>query len=314
MTARARIDLARLAARLPPCPITRFAPSPTGHLHLGHAVNLIYVWGLARALDGRVLLRIEDHDGSRSRREYERSILDDLAWLGLESDIGSAGRGRGGAGAYRQSDLPGRYEAALGGLRARGLVYACDCTRRTIAEAAGQQANRETPYTGRCRARALPDTTERGLRVVIDPGVESFDDARLGALSQEPAAQCGDLLVRDRHGHWTYQFAVTVDDLVDGVNLVIRGEDLVDSTGRQIRLARALGRETPPVFCHHPLLRSPTGEKLSKANRDTGLRDLRAAGWTAGDVLGRAAEACGLVPRFRRLGPADLATVVVSVS
>jgi glutamyl/glutaminyl-tRNA synthetase len=311
MTNGARIDLARLAARVPPHPLTRFAPSPTGHLHLGHAVNAIYVWGLARALGGRVLLRMEDHDRSRARREYEHSILDDLEWLELEPDLGPIASFRAGPVTYRQSDAPARYDAALARLRARGLVYACDCTRKTIAEAAGPRARRETPYTGRCRHRGLADAPDRGLRLMLESGVDAFDDARLGAQGQEPASQCGDLLLRDRHGHWTYQFAVTVDDVAQQIDLVIRGEDLLESTGRQLRLARALGHEAPPVFCHHPLLRAPDGEKLSKANRDTGIRDLRAAGWTPGDVLGRAAEACGLLPGFRRLSVRDLPSAVV---
>jgi glutamyl/glutaminyl-tRNA synthetase len=306
----ARVDLARLTARLPPRPLTRFAPSPTGHLHLGHAVNAIYVWGLARALGGRVLLRIEDHDRVRSRPEYERAILEDLDWLGLEPDAGLSRPPGSNPVPQRQSDMAERYERAIAALRARGLVYVCECTRRSIASAAGHRAHRETPYPGRCRQRALSDGPDRGLRLVLAPGLEPFDDARMGPLCQDPAAQCGDLLARDRHGHWTYQFAVTVDDHVDGVDLVIRGEDLLESTGRQIQLARLLGRATPPVFCHHPLLRGPAGEKLSKANHDTGLRELRAAGWSAGDVLGRAAHACGLTGTARPVTAGDLRDLV----
>jgi glutamyl-tRNA synthetase/glutamyl-Q tRNA(Asp) synthetase len=133
------------------------------------------------------------------------------------------------------------------------------------------------------------------------PGSERFDDLRLGPQEQEPARQCGDLLLRDRLGNWTYQFAVVVDDLCQGVDLVVRGEDLLDSTGRQIRLARMLGREAPPEFLHHPLILKPGGEKLSKAGRDTSVRDLRAAGATREELLGRAAAAVGLLPAPRPL-------------
>jgi glutamyl-Q tRNA(Asp) synthetase len=133
----------------------------------------------------------------------------------------------------------------------------------------------------------------------MEDGEEVFDDLRLGEIRQGPARQCGDLLVRDRVGNWTYQFAVVIDDLVEQVTLVIRGEDLLSSTGRQLRLARLLGRTLPPVFLHHPLVRGADGEKLSKSNRDTGIIELRDAGVSPADVIGRAAAAVGLIDRPR---------------
>jgi len=299
-------DLDALARRLPARPLTRFAPAPTGDLHLGHLVNAIYVWGLARALGGRVLLRIEDHDQTRARPDFERSILDDLDWLGLEPDLAGAAPGPG-ATPLRQSDGTHRYVGALARLRATSRVYACDCSRRDIAQIAGDVADRETPYPGRCRARRLADEPGRGLRLLLEPGTETFDDARVGAQAQDPSTQCGDLLLRDRLGHWTYQFAVTVDDLDQGVDLVIRGEDLLASTGRQIRLARLLGRQVPPVFLHHALVRRQDGHKLSKSSRDTSVRDLRAGGATAAQLLGRAAALCGLAPAGARIEAGDLA-------
>jgi glutamyl-tRNA synthetase/glutamyl-Q tRNA(Asp) synthetase len=132
-------------------------------------------------------------------------------------------------------------------------------------------------------------------------GIERFDDLRLGRQVQDPVLQCGDLLLRDRLGNWTYQFAVVVDDQRQGVDLVVRGEDLLDSTGRQIRLARMLGRETPPAFLHHPLILKRGGAKLSKADRDTSVRDLRAAGVARAELLGRAAAAVGLLAAPRPL-------------
>jgi glutamyl-tRNA synthetase/glutamyl-Q tRNA(Asp) synthetase len=122
----------------------------------------------------------------------------------------------------------------------------------------------------------------------------AFEDARLGLLRQWPHEQCGDLLARDRNGNWTYQFAVTVDDLRHGIDLVIRGEDLVESTGRQILLARLLGRGEPPRFLHHPIIRNETGVKLSKKDRATGLREMRAAGMTAEQVIADAKRLTGL--------------------
>ena len=275
------VDVEALRQRLPPRPLTRFAPSPTGYLHLGHVLHATYVWRIARALGGRVLLRIEDHDRLRSRPEYERALYEDLEWLGFQPDVGPV----------RQSDDPHVYERALQQLAVVHHVYACDCSRREIAAAAAHRMDRsgeEVPYSGRCRTRGLPFGQGHGVRVEVAAGVERFDDARLGAREQTPVAQCGDLLLRDRDGFWTYQFAVTVDDYRHGVDLVIRGEDLLSSTGRQISLARMLGRANPPVFLHHGLLLDANGEKLSKSKDDIGVRELRAKGWTAPDVL----EAC----------------------
>lgn len=286
-----RLDLSPL--RSTPPPVTRFAPSPTGHLHLGHVVNAIHVWGIARAVGGRVQLRIEDHDRLRCRPAYEASILEDLAWLGLEADEGRHPL-------ERQSDAPHAYADALARLRATAHVYTCACSRREIGGG---------PYDGRCRERGLTDADSRALRVALPDTVERFDDLALGPQAQRPADQCGDLLIRDRDGHWTYQFAVTVDDLRHGVTLVIRGADLLDSTGRQLALARLLGRAVPPRYLHHPLIVDAGGRKLSKSAGDTGIRDLRAAGRTPDEVLGLAAAAVGLVPPGTPLAPGALASL-----
>ncbi len=287
------LDLDALRRRLPPSPLTRFAPAPTGYLHLGHAVNAVFVWGLARALGGRVLLRIEDHDRGRVRAEYDRALLEDLSWLGLEADVGPV----------RQSDDGPVYAERLAALAAAHHVYACDCSRSELGPG---------PYPGRCRTRGLAEGRGRGVRVELGPGVERFEDGLLGPQAQEPAAQSGDLLLRDRLGNWTYQFAVVVDDLRQGVDLVVRGADLLDSTGRQLALGRLLGRPAPPIFLHHPLILKPSGEKLSKANRDTGLGELRARGWSPDRVLGEAAARGGLLPQARRLAADELARLFTS--
>jgi glutamyl-Q tRNA(Asp) synthetase len=277
--------------------ISRFAPAPTGFLHLGHVVNAVRVWGETRARSGRVLLRMEDHDRQRSRREFEQAILEDLDWLGFAADEPMV----------RQSERSAIYEAALDRLRDRGLIYACDCSRGQIARAtaglnactttataglkacttteeantldaadasnvanpdaanvanvvqAFRPADAELCYPGTCRDRGLADSAGLGLRVRLEPSVERFVDLRLGPQEQQPSEQCGDLLIRDRDGNWTYQFAATVDDLVQGVTLVIRGVDLLESTGRQIQLARLLGRAEPPAFLHHPLIMRSIG-------------------------------------------------------
>jgi glutamyl-tRNA synthetase/glutamyl-Q tRNA(Asp) synthetase len=292
-------------------PRTRFAPAPTGYLHLGHAASAVWVWGVARALGGRVVLRIEDHDRGRSRPDYELALLEDLEWLGLEPELGLPAQYRAGPCEYRQSDHPALYEKELMRLKEAGVVFGCDCSRRRLRESGSDIPNVETRYDGRCRHRGRALERGRGVRVRMEPGEEQFVDLRLGAQSQAPAEQCGDLLVRDRTGQWTYQFAVTVDDWEQGIDLVIRGADLLDSTGRQLRLARLLGRNSMPRYLHHPLIMAASGAKLSKANRDTGLRELRAAGMTPGHVLGAAAAATGLLQKPISISAADLGNLFV---
>jgi glutamyl/glutaminyl-tRNA synthetase len=266
---------------------TRFAPAPTGLLHLGHVVNAATVWGAARLLGHAVLLRIEDHDQERSRAVFEAAILDDLDWLGFTPDIHPTAAFRAGPCDGRQSDRNEHYRAAAAGLQAAGLLYGCACTRATMTAGARSAAG-EWTHPASCRDQGLPLAPGLGWRLRIEPGLERFDDLRLGPQVQEPAAQGGDLLIRDRRGNWTYQFAVTVDDWLQSIDLVIRGTDLLESTGRQIRLARMLGRETPPQFLHHGLIMKSATQKLSKSDGDTGVADLRGRGWSRGDVLNAA--------------------------
>jgi glutamyl/glutaminyl-tRNA synthetase len=239
--------------------------------------NAAWTWGAAAAVGGRVLLRIEDHDRQRCRPEFDAGLLEDLAWLGFVPDLGPV----------RQTDPDAlaAYEAALTGLRARGLVYGCDCARSTFT-AWARSAGR--PWSGpgcpgSCRSRALGDAAP-ALRVALGDGSESWVDALLGP-SEGPVAPAGDLVIRDRHGNWTYGFCVVVDDLRQGIDLVVRGRDLLPATPAQIRLGRLLGCAAPPTFLHHPLIRRPDGSKLSKSSGDTGVRDLRAAGHRSADVV-----------------------------
>jgi len=285
-----RPDLAAAARLVTGPPVTRFAPSPTGYLHIGHIVNAIYTWGIARALGGRVLLRIEDHDRIRSRAEYEAAIVEDLDWLGFVPDEGRYPL-------MRQSDTPEIYRDALDTLKRTAHVFGCDCSRTDIG---GER------YVGRCRTRALSDAPGRGVRVQFDAKTVQAHDLLAGPLEQTPSEQCGDLLLRDRDGHWTYQFAVTVDDLRQGVTLVVRGADLLTSTGRQVMLASMLGRITAPVFLHHPLIIAQGGEKLSKSAGDTGVRELRAQGLGPDDVIGLAAAAIGLIASPRAIRASEV--------
>jgi glutamyl/glutaminyl-tRNA synthetase len=167
---------------------TRFAPAPTGLLHLGHVLNALEVWEAARACGGRVILRIEDHDRQRARQAYERALCEDLAWLGFEVD----------EHVPRQSERGATYQAVLDDLTARGLVYGCACTRQDLAAAPVTANGVERRYPGTCRDRGLGLARGVGWRVRMDPGAETFTDELCGPQVQQPADQCGDLLVRDR--------------------------------------------------------------------------------------------------------------------
>jgi glutamyl-tRNA synthetase/glutamyl-Q tRNA(Asp) synthetase len=270
--------------------LTRFAPAPTGYLHLGHVVNALYVWGWGRAQGADVLLRIEDHDRQRARPAYERAILDDLDWLGFRPDRYPTSAFRHGPCESRQSDREAIYRRFAAALIARGLVYGCTCTRQDLVrmhsdDAASTEAR---VYRGTCRDRGIAPGDHVAWRLRIEDTIERFDDMLCGPCEQRPAREHGDIVIRDRHGNWTYQFAVTVDDYDQAIDLIIRGRDLLASTGLQISLGRLIGRAAPARFAHHALIMKSPTQKLSKSDRDAGVRDLRAAGWPAEKVLDEA--------------------------
>ncbi len=299
---------AALGGRLPsPGWRTRFAPAPTGYLHLGHLVNAIHVWGLARAYGGQVVLRIEDHDRTRCRAEYESALLEDLEWLGFTPDEGDVASFRAGPTRFRQSDNGSAYRLALLSLESLGRVYPCICSRRDVMKMIGPTAaGEEARYPGTCFR--TPPAAERtsARRVHLDADAVRVQDLALGELIQTPIDQCGDVLACDRFGSWTYQFAAVVDDFDQQIDVVIRGEDLLNSTGRQVLLSRMLGRVEPPQFLHHALLRDVDGRKLSKSSHDTSLRQLRADGATAASLLGEAAWLVGLQPSRTPISASDL--------
>src|SRR4051794_34355148 len=209
------------APEVPRRNVTRFAPAPTGRLHLGHLANALFVWGLARRTGARVILRIEDHDRQRCRPEFELVLLDDLDRLGLLPDEPTTDELRRGRSPYRQSDCDELYAEALRRLESTSDVYACDCSRATFQAWARTNGRTWTGpgCPGGCRARGLDRLSSGvGLRAAIGDGDETWHDLLAGAHA-EPVAADGDLLVRDRNGNWTYAFCVVVDDMRHGVDL-----------------------------------------------------------------------------------------------
>jgi glutamyl-Q tRNA(Asp) synthetase len=272
---------------------TRFAPSPTGYLHLGHVVNALYVWKIARALQGKVILRLENHDLTRCKPEFEAALLEDLEWLGFIPDEGMPAEFRAGLSDYRQSDCSAHYLSSLEKLQAQGLVYACDCSRKRILARTQQVDLEELRYDGHCRDLGLKDGPGMTLRLRVPDLWIEFEDVLLGKQVQYPGQEIGDFALRDNHGHWTYQFAVVVDDIRHRINLIVRGMDILTSTGRQIILAELLGQVNRPIYLHHPLLVDAHGRKLSKRDFATDIHQRKMAGESAESLILEAVRLAG---------------------
>ncbi|HEX2093301.1 MAG TPA: tRNA glutamyl-Q(34) synthetase GluQRS, partial [Longimicrobiaceae bacterium] len=243
----------------------RFAPSPTGRLHLGNARTALLAWLHARSAGGRFVLRVEDLDRGRVRPGYAEAQLADLRWLGVDWDEGPD---VGGPFApYLQSEREALYRETLGRLEERGLLYRCRCSRREIAAAASAPhgpADEGPRYPGTCRARPAGERDgPAALRFPVSPGEVGFRDLLQGPVAFDPEAETGDFVVRRRDGVAAYQLAVVVDDAAMGITHVVRGADLLPSTARQLLLYRAL-ELLPPEFLHVPLLLGPDGERLAK--------------------------------------------------
>ena len=233
--------------------IGRFAPSPTGPLHLGSLVAAVGSWLFARAAGGRWLVRIEDLDTARVVRGSEQEILESLRRYGLDWD----------GEIVRQSERVALYDAALACLRARRLAYDCACSRAEIERAASAPVGAESVYPGTCRSGLPPGRTARAIRFRAADEVIAFDDIVVGHAEENVAKQTGDFVIKRADGAYAYQLAVVVDDADQGVNQVVRGADLLSSTPRQIALQRSLDLPEP-AYAHVPLIMGPDGSKLSK--------------------------------------------------
>ena len=252
---------------------TRFAPSPTGHLHLGHVLHFSTVEDLANRLGADISFRLEDHDQSRCRPEFESSIIEDLRWLGFKLPNNPDHQ------LWRQSKRAIVYQKHFENLMSRGVIYACACSRKDVQSATVQDSG-ELRYPGTCQTRNLPiDTPNTSLRLIMPNRLFTAKDYFLGNIEGNPADQCGDMVIRDRLGQWTYQFSVVIDDLDQGINLIIRGMDLLASTARQLALREMILADGPEIlFAHHPLIQNEWGEKLSKRARSESISALRSKG------------------------------------
>jgi glutamyl-tRNA synthetase len=291
----------------------RYAPSPSGDLHLGNLRTALLAWLFARCLGGQFVLRVEDLDRPRVRPAALEGMLRDLRWLGLDWDEGpDAG---GPHAPYTQSERIAIYELYLRKLQEAGLLYPCYCSRADIARAASAPQGDEGPrYPGTCRSltevqRRQHEANHRrpSLRFrVPDERVVSFDDLLLGHQEQQVQQSVGDFVVLRADGIFAYQFAVVVDDALMRINQVVRGADLLASTARQILLYEALGFPIP-AFAHVPLVLDAEGHRLAKRQQSAGLAPLRAAGATPEGVVGQLAASCGLAEPGTQLSAQALA-------
>ena len=289
----------------------RFAPSPTGPLHLGNARTALLSWLAARAARGADRMRGEDRDGPRVRPGMEARILGELRWLGLDWDEGPDVGGP--AGPYRQSERRDAYARALDRLRADGRVYPCFCSRSEIAAAsqAPHEPSDEGPrYPGTCAGLSAGEAARRAAlrapawRLRVPPGSVAFDDGVHGTCAFDVAATVGDFVVARADGVPAYQLAVALDDAAMGVTDVVRGDDLLPSTARQLLVYAALGLP-PPRFAHVPLVVGEDGERLAKRHGALSLGELRERGADPRAVVALLGELSGLSPG-PRASPGDL--------
>jgi glutamyl-tRNA synthetase len=278
---------------------TRFAPSPTGDLHLGGAWTAVASWALARARKGNTILRVEDIDTPRVVRGSAARIAEDLAWLGLDWDEGpDAG---GPHASYTQSERASVYDAALAQLAAAGLTYPCDCSRAEISRvASAPHAGDEIVYPGTCRDAPRDREMKRSPAIrlrVPDGAAIVFDDLVRGRIEQHVEVSVGDFVLRRGDGVYAYQLVVAVDDAAMHVSHVVRADDLLASTARQILLMRLLGtpEEHIPAYAHVPMVVASDGERLAKRVGSASIRSLQERGIGAEEIVGHIASGLGLV-------------------
>lgn len=278
----------------------RFAPSPSGRMHMGNIYAALLAWLSARSQEGGFVLRIEDIDPQRSKREFADQIRDDLLWLGIDWDE-----------EYVQSERFHLYEQHLQILKEKGLTYPCYCTRADImATQAPHESDGRVVYKGTCRKylnTTLPSgMSENGasIRLVVPDKDIAFTDGHYGLQGLNLAQHCGDFILRRKDGAWAYQLAVVVDDALNGITEVVRGRDLLMSVPQQEYLFQLLGYDVPQYY-HIPLLINETGQRLCKRDRSLDLGELRKH-YSAQQLLGRIAFSTGMIDKEEGIKAKDL--------
>lgn len=293
--------------------VGRFAPTPSGRMHLGNLFCSLLAWLAAKKEGGRVVLRMEDLDQLRTSSVYAEQAEADLKFLGLFWDEGGS---LGGPHApYDQGSRSPYYQELLGRLEALGLVYPCFCSRAELHAAnAPHASDGEVVYAGTCRGLTGEKIAEKSrkrppaLRLKVPAEKVAFVDGHYGLVKQDLATECGDFILRRSDGVFAYQLAVVADDAAMGVTQVVRGRDLLSSAPRQLYLYRLLGFPEP-AFAHAPLLLAPDGRRLSKRDRDVSLEALEEKGLTGPEIVGRLAFLAGLLDRPEAARPQDLLPV-----
>ena len=283
----------------------RFAPSPSGRMHLGNLLSALLAWLDVRSRGGTLVLRIEDLDPDRCTRARAEQLVDDLRWLGLDWDEGGLEPG------YCQSDRSRFYEEAFEKLSEQGLTYPCYCTR--AERLAASAPHRGQGGEGPCRCARLTAQERAALeaagrrpawRVRVPEETVEVEDGHLGRFQQDLRRDCGDFIIRRSDGVWAYQLAVVVDDGLMGIGRVVRGQDLLGSTPRQVWLHRTLGYE-PPRYFHLPLLVDGAGRRLSKRDRDLDMGALRER-YAPAELTGLLAWYAGLQSEPKNAEPYEL--------
>ena len=291
----------------------RFAPSPSGRMHLGNVYAALLSWLSVKKKGGSWVLRIEDLDPQRCKLEYALQLEDDLRWLGLDWDEGGT-ENRGNCGPYLQSQRSEIYEEYLNRLNKTGLTYPCTCTRADImATQAPHESDGRIVYKGTCRPLAMPNHTiteyphsgkQAATRLYVPDKQISFTDGHYGAQSVNLATHCGDFVLRRKDGAWAYQLAVVVDDALMGITEVVRGRDLLLSASQQIYLYDILSLKAPD-FIHFPLLCNSERQRLSKRDKSLDMGILRSQ-YTPEQIIGKIAYYAGQTDRPEPMNPEEL--------
>lgn len=277
--------------------IGRIAPSPSGYMHLGNAYSSLLAWAHAKSKNGQFILRLEDLDERCHNPEITQQLITDLHWLGIEWDEEP----------YIQSDRLSIYEDALNIIKSKAEVFPCFCTRADLHAASAPHASDGTPiYSGACyklnssEIEELKHAHRYALRLHVPDNEIAFNDVVMGEYTQSLSDDCGDFVLRRSDGIFAYQLVCVVDDIASGVTEIVRGNDLLSSTPRQMYLYELFDAKAPQ-YLHHPLLVAPDGRRLAKRNKDCTIMSLRDRGAKPEDIIGYVAFSSGQIDTLEQM-------------